>query len=885
MLKVSALHPVPLFRNGKFQKMFNLFYYVGRRHMTLRPMRAILTVIGIALGIALFVAIRIINHSTLASFTENMSAVSGKATLTISAGEAGFPEEKLETIQKVQGVQHAVPMVQGRAYFSMGQGISETLTILGVDLLKEQAVRTYKTDQEEWVDDPLVFLNQPDSIIVTHEFARAHRLEMNSQFYLATVHGKKRYTIRGMLSPEGPAKAFGGAMAIMDIDGARATFGKVGKLDRVDLVAFPFANLEELMDRLKAVLGAGYFVERPEVQSQGMEKMVASYQMILTFFSSLAFMVGLFLLANSVSVSVVERRKEIGTLRAVGATQRSILTLFLTEALAMGLLGAFLGAFLGRFMASILVKDVTQAMSSQYLTQIEVSELHFSAKEFVEALLLGGIASTLAALWPALGSATIQPLDAMRFKERSKSSSGDWVFRMAPLLGFALLAFVTLSSTLRLFKQTPFSETLNQIFSIAGAALLGPFLVLKLLEGLRPLAIRLGGPVTRLAKDNLIQNPRRTISNVLSLMIGLILVIIIACVNLSFKTTIMDWTKRVLRADLLVSSNGQVLTFSTQPLHEELRAELLEIPGLINGSQPGVYALRFIHLNYEQKSVALRAYDEPDPALHYSNIEVLDRPSESAGYEIYHNSEPTILVSENFAFHFKKKTGDFLELTTPSGAVQFKIAGVTVDYASDVGALYLDRKVYKKFWKDSLVNAFGIMVAPQFKVEQVRAEIDRRMGQAKNIVAVSNFELKKQMTQVIDDSFKATKAVEVAALLVGLLGLLNTLLISVMERIRELGTLRAVGMSSRQLFSMILQEALFQGAFGAIVSAMLGVWLAYFWINYNLSFVMGWIVHFHFPWRSIFTTILTGLGVALIAGVYPARKAAKMPIVEALDYE
>jgi putative ABC transport system permease protein len=852
----------------------------------MRPARTALTVIGIALGIALFVAIRIINQSTLASFTENMSAISGKASLMVTAGEAGFAEDKLDEILKVPGVKNAVPLVQARAYFSGEQGISETLTILGVDLLKEQAVRTYKMNQEELVEDPLVFLNQSDSIIITRDFANAHGFHVESNFYLATAHGKKKFTVRGMLSAEGPAKAYGGAIAIMDIDGARATFGKEGKLDRVDLVAESNIKLEALIASLEQKLGAGYHVERPEAQSQGMERMVASYQLILTFFSSLALVVGLFLLANSVSISVAERRKEIGTLRAVGATRFKILTLFLSEAIAMGLVGSLLGSALGRLMASFMVKDVVQAMSSQYLTQIEVSKLYFGTGEVLEAMLLGGVASFLAALWPALGSAAIQPLDAMKLKESASSTpSQNRLYRLIPYLGLSMLAFVTLSSSLHWFKQTHFLEAINQIFSIGGAALVGPFLVFKLIELIRPFAIRMGGPVTRLAQDNLIRNPRRTVSNVFSLMIGLMLVIIIASVNLSFKTTIMDWTQRVLRADLLVSSNGQVLTFSTQPLHEDLRKELLEIPGLRNGNQPGVYALRFIHLNYEQKPVALRAYDEPDPSIHYSNIEVLDRPSKDAGHEIYHSQNPTILISENFASHFKKKTGDFLELETPSGAVQFKVVGITVDYASDVGALYIDRALYKRLWDDSLVNAFGIMVAPGFDVAQIRTEIDRRMGQSKNLVAVSNFELKKQMTQIIDDSFKATKGVEAAALLVGMLGLLNTLLVSVIERIRELGTLRAVGMSRRQLFAMILQEALFQGTLGAIASVALGVWLAYFWINYNLSFVLGWIVHFHFPWRSIFTTVLTGTGVALLAGILPARKAALLPITEALDYE
>ena len=875
--------------------MNNLIRFVGVRYLRTHPLRSCLVILGVALGIALFVAIELINRSTLSSFRENVEAVAGKAKWVVSAGEVGFPEEKLDTIRKIPGVRSAVPMIESRAYFTdhsdPAHEKTETLMVLGVDLLQEQAIRTYKTTDERVIEDPLIFMNQPDSIIVTHAFAQKHGFKMDSTFVLATARGTRKFTIRGMLSPEGPARAFGGSLAIMDIDGARVTFGKEGKIDRVDIVTRDGDDpraVDEVGERIRQKLGPGYWVERPAAQSASLERMVQSYQTMMTFFSSLALLVGLFLVANSVSISVAERRKEIGTLRAMGTLRRNILLLFLSEAGMMGAFGAFLGAGMGRVLASSLVNVVSKAMSSQYLTKIEVTRLHFGAPDIFRAVGLGFISAVLAAAWPAYRASTIQPLEAMKKQNLTQGWGGRDFFALSAYIGWPLLVFVTLGSCLKVGYRFPILENFNQFFSILGAVLVGPSSVLGMVRIFRSLTLkgvgRHGSITTRFAQDNLIRNPQRTGSNVISLMVGLILVILISAVSASFKTTIVGWFERVLKSDLIISSAGEVITYQAQPLHENLAEEIARIPGIRKDFR-SAFGVRLVHVRYGDASVALKAYDEPHPDFKYSNLDLLDRPVAVAGYELYHSSEPVLFVSENFAAHFAKTTQDTLELDSPSGRVQFRIIGRIVDFSSDVGVLYMSREVYKKFWKDPLVNAFGVQVMPGFAIETVRQNIDVQLGQARNLIVTSNAELKAQMVQTIDQTFAYTHAIEIAALGVGLLGLFNTLLMSVMERTQEIGMLRAVGMTRSQISRMILQESLLQGGFGAIMAVLLGSWFAYIWISNSLSFVLGWIVQFHFPWTSVGTTVLTGLAIAWLAGLLPARRAAHMEITEALEYE
>jgi putative ABC transport system permease protein len=864
--------------------MLNLFRFVGLRHLRMKPVRTILTALGVSFGVALYIAIEIINRSTLTSFRESIDAVAGKATLSVSAGDAGFPEGLLDKISHTAGVKHTAPMIETRAYFA-GDKSNDSLMVFGVDLLKEQSVRTYKTTDEQVIADPLVFLNQPDSIILTHTFAEAHHLQMDSKFTLATARGSKTFTVRGLLSPEGPAKAYGGGMALMDIDGAQLTFGKEGKFDRVDVVTEKDADVDKVATAIEGALGHGFTVERPETQSQNMERMVKTYQAMLTLFSTLALLVGVFLVTNSISIAVAERRREIGTLRALGASRKGILALFLSEALAMGAVGSLAGVWFGRKLAQVMVGMVTFSMEGQFLMKMETPVLQFKSSDFGQAVWIGAIVALIAASWPSLRATLIQPLDAMRKHEGSIPRSAFNIMRHAPMIGAAMLIYYAISVTTQFTAGLRIAGWLDQGAAMIGAALVGPTIVVALVRLTAPFAIPLGGPVTRLADDNLLRNPQRTGSNVISLMVGLILVIMIATVNVSSKNTILDWFGRMFQSDLVVSSAGKVISFETQPLREDIGRELSEVPGVRRGPERGAYGMRFVHLKYGDKQLGVKAYDDPDPVFNYSSLVSIDRDPVSAGRDLFHSADPTVMISRNFVLNFHNKTGDHLELDTPTGRVSFRIVGVMEDYASPVGVLYMNRVMYKKFWQDPLVNVFSISIEKGASLEAVRKEIDHRFGMTKNLTTTSTREFHKEMSDIVDQTFAYTDAIKLAALLVGLLGLFNTFLISVMERTRELGMLRAVGMSRSQMRKMVLTEALIQGSFGAVAAALLGTAISYLWIQGTFAKVLGWIVSFHFPWWGVVSTIFTGVVVALLAGIFPAYRASHLEIREALEYE
>jgi putative ABC transport system permease protein len=863
----------------------NLFQYIGFRHVKLKPSRSILTTLGVAFGIALYVAIAIINHSIRDSMKESIESVAGKAQLVVTAGVAGFDESRLEDIRTTPGVKTAVPLVEARAFFDGSSESYDGLQIMGVDLLQDTSVRSYKATDQRIIDDPLVFLNQPDSIILTKHLAEQRGLKLDSKFKLSTANGAKEFTVRGLLEPEGAAKAFGGALALMDIDGVRVTFGRENKLDRVDIVPEKNFTLAQVKKNLEDKLGGGLTVERPESQSEATEKVLATYQLILTFFSTLALMVGLFLVMNSISVAIAERRREIGILRALGATRVSMVILFITEVFGIGLIGSILGCILGMGLAHLLSQQIATSISSQFQSQITVSKLDLSFAEALFTIVLGTIASVLAAAVPALKAATIHPLESMKKHAETYSKADENRSRIQIFAGLAMIIFNTIVNVNGLGKYWIGIDLASKGASVLGAALFGPFVVFVLLKWFRGLTSKLNRPVLRLAQENLMRSRRRTSANVMALMVGLFLVVMISTVRSSFHDTLTNWLDQIFVADIMVGSNGRFITADVQPLKEEVEEELNHVEGIRPVQAGRGSATRIVPIQYVGNRLTIKAIDQYSDYFEYRNFAIPAGDRKTTAMTLFANDDPHVLTTGAFLTTFHKKVGETIDLDTPSGKIAFQITGVIIDYASPKGVFYMSRKVYKKYWKDTLVTGFFLDLLPGYTFEKVRENINQGLGRKWNLVTISNQDFKNEMQEAIDRSFAYTKAIEYIALLVGLLGLLNTLLISVMERTREIGMLRAVGSTRTQISRMILLEALLQGFFGAIVAIILGSYAGAIFVKYGLTSQLGWVIEYHFPKESLLSTLFTGVLVAGIAGYWPARRAANLQITEALEYE
>jgi putative ABC transport system permease protein len=331
-----------------------------RKHV----LRTMLTIAGIVLGVAVFVGMHTANQSVLFAFSRTVDRIAGKTEIQVTAGEAGFEEDILEKVQSVPSVRVAVPIIEAVVDTRMaGEG---SLLVLGVDMTGDRSLRDYdlESGDEAVIDDPLVFLAQADSIILTKQFAGKSRLAVNDRIRLGTVEGDKQFTVRGIMKTGGLTSAFGGNLAIMDVYAAQKMFGRGRTFDRIDIGVKPGSTIADCERELTALLGAGFQIGPPSGRGQQFEAMLAAYSMMVGISSLFALFIGMFIIYNSFAIAVTQRRAEIGILRALGATRAQIRWLFLGERgdRVIGSLGGLVfGALIARGIAAsigTLISDV-----------------------------------------------------------------------------------------------------------------------------------------------------------------------------------------------------------------------------------------------------------------------------------------------------------------------------------------------------------------------------------------------------------------------------------------------------------------------------------------------------------------------------------------------
>src|SRR5436190_15049475 len=381
-----------------------------RRHL----LRWILTVAGIVLGVGVFVAMHTANRSIFRAFDTTIDRIAGTTQLQVSAGEFGFDESILERVQSVPEVGVAVPVVEATVDTNIpGQG---SILILGIDMTGDRSLRDYelKDADEAIIDDPLVFLAQPDSLMITREFAERNKFEVNSKIPLLTIEGEKNFTVRGIMSSAGMTKAFGGNLAVMDIYAAQQVLGRGRRFDRIDLRAKDGMTVDQCQAALKAALGPSFEVDAPSARGRHFEALLQSYSTAMSISSLFALIVGMFIIYNSFAIAVTQRRSEIGILRALGATRGQIQRLFFLESFTAGLVGSAIGAGIGVLMATVITTYMSAILEQTTGFAQRVSELAIDPTLIAVGMVVGVGTSIFAAWLPARSAARVDPVQALQ---------------------------------------------------------------------------------------------------------------------------------------------------------------------------------------------------------------------------------------------------------------------------------------------------------------------------------------------------------------------------------------------------------------------------------------------------------------------------------------
>src|SRR5688572_2212667 len=514
------------------------------------------------------------NQAVLRGFSDTVTRIAGKTELQVTAGEAGFGEEILEIVQSASTVRVAVPILEVVVDSSLqGEG---NLLVLGVDMTGDRSLREYDLEagEEAVLDDPLVFLAQPDSLMLSRAFADRNRLAVGSRLQLGTIEGERSFAVRGIMSASGVASAFGGNLAIMDIYAAQHMFGRGRTFDRIDVGIKEGSTIAECQRELRARLGPGFDVQPPSGRGEQFEAMLGSYSMMVTVSSAFALFIGMFIIYNAFAVAVTERRSEIGILRALGATRGQIRRLFLAESAALGVVGSLAGLALGILLARAIAVAIGALITDVYRLAQTVEDVATTPYLLAFAFAVGVTTSLVAAAIPARQAAHVDPVQALQKGRIQALSAGESRRRAIAAVMLGLLAIGCLTAA----GSRPFFYA-GYAFTIIAALLLAPVLTLALARMIRP-ALEWIRPVEgALAGDSLIQAPRRTSGTVAALMLSLALVIAFEGVGRANYDSMIGWVDSVLNSDLFIMPS-QSLDMRTARFPAEMAAEIAAVPGV-----------------------------------------------------------------------------------------------------------------------------------------------------------------------------------------------------------------------------------------------------------------------------------------------------------------
>jgi putative ABC transport system permease protein len=847
----------------------NITWKQWRRHR----LRTLLTLLGIALGVAVFFAVRTANVTLLNSLTTTIEKVAGKATLQISAGESGFPESVWDTVKDTPGVKIAEPAIEVVAHTAFED--EGNLMIVGVDMLGDGELREYQFDEaNSEIGDPLVALAQPDSILVARTFADKHGLKEGDELPLFTSQGKKDFIIRGIFKPSGLGEVFGGQIAVMDVFNAQFVFGRGKNFDRIDLMNEPEVAVEDLQRRLRERLPAGLEIERPSSRGQGLESTVKGMNIGMTVTSLIALLVGMFIIFNTFSISVNQRWKEIGVLRAIGVERKNVQRMFLGEAAVMGLIGSAIGIVLG-FGLSVGVEFVMSSIAEQLFGLASTRQAPVFRWDFALLSFALGVAASIVAAWaPARAASQLDPALALHNIETRQRES---VLGTARLVAGVLMVLAGLA----LVRFAPLRADLYIQFSYVVLIILGMIAVLpKLSEliarALRPLMDRLFSAEGVLAVDSMIQAPRRTSATVGALMIGLMFVFATGAYVESQKDTFDRWMQEAINADLVVTTNEGARS-RTWHFDEALAAKIAALPGVRR-----LENVRFLFLPYAGDSVAIVAL-ELDGWFARTKLGVQGASAATAREKA--TKGEGVLVAHNFANRYGLWVGDRVKLPTPTEPFERLIVGVIEDYSSEKGTIFLERDLYKRYWNDPAIDIINVNLAPGIERNAFKSELQRTLKGQQRAFIYTQEEWRAWIMKLLDQFFAMMYMQMLVAVFTAALGIVNALIISTAERKRELGVIRAIGGLRGQLRKMVLLEAVVIGVIGILTAAIAGVFCTYFLTRTAAVMIGGYTIPFAFPMRIILIATPVVLAIALVAAWWPAQRAVNLRVVEAIGYE
>jgi putative ABC transport system permease protein len=835
----------------------------------------------------MLVSIDLANGSAQRAFELSTDAIAGHTTHRIVAVAPTGVEESLYTKLRTEvGFRTAAPVVEG--YGVVAELGNQPLRLVGVDLFAETPFREYfvADDTNTGLAGLQAFLTEPNAVVIAQDIAEQYGVNLGNRLTVDVSGHKFQARLVGTLNPENTVTRRAlSSLIFTDIASAQDMLGMGGHLSHIDLIAQD-ADLAQIAP----ILPTGVHLEPAAAKKNAVQQMTAAFRLNLTALSLLALVVGMFLIYNTVTFSVLQRRPLFGTLRCLGATPGQLFTLIMGESAVLSLLGSVIGVGLGIVLARAIVGLITQTINDFYFV-VSVQQVTIPQSTLVKGVVIGIVSALFASLVPALEAMKTSPQSILQ-----RSTLESKVRELLPWLVLSWLGLTAIGVGFLKIPQAGIVIAFAGLFTILlGAALLTPPLTVLFVNLLQPLTSQTLGVIGRLAPRDIVRSLSRTSVAIAALMVAVSVIVGVSIMIGSFRGTVIQWLDQTLQADIYITTPSTTANRALGKLDPLVIQEIQQWQGLQD------------IVTYNDVDVTVTELQELGPDTEGSLRKRVQRQAKliSAGGDVSHGQRPYawkrdpntdpwkylsagdgVLVSEALVLkeHLEQPPA-WITLETPQGEREFPVVGVFYDYSSDQGTIILDDDRYRDLWQDTSIASIGVFTQSDQSVDQVVADLRSHFQGRSDVVIQSNRSLRQDSLEIFDRTFAITQALRLLAVIVAFIGVLSTLMSLQLERTREIGILRAIGMTPIQLWGMTFLETGIMGTVAGLLAMPLGYTLAWILIYVINVRSFGWTLQMQITPSYFWQAAIVAVVAALLAGIYPAWRLGRMIVADAVRQE
>lgn len=820
----------------------------GFRHQRRHAWQTVLSVLGIALGVAVVMAVGLANQSASRAFELTMEQISGRVTHQIIGGPGGVPEPLFAELRRQHPYLPSAPVVEGVVRYG-----EEQLTLLGVDPLSERPFRNLTLNASPDVLNQL-FTN-PDGVLISSYSAQRLGVENGSRINLDVGGNVREVQLLAQFGRTGEAALDG--VLVSDIGVAQTLLDQYGTLDRIDLMLQPAD-----VTALQAWLPGGVRLVEAGRRTAAMANMSQAFQTNLTAMSLLALLVGGFLIYNTATFSVLQRRRQFGIMRLLGATRAEVFRAILAEQLIIGLAGTLVGMGAGILLARQLLWLVTRTINDLYFA-LTVSQLDLAPHILLTGTLLGLLTTLIAASVPAWEATRSRPQNVNRRSviERRSHRALPWLLLigLASMGGGLLLAGLSGRSLLLGFAAL--------FCFIMGYSLLTPTLVPPLSRLFQHPLKGLFGTIGRLASRGIDASLSRTGPAIAALTLAIAATIGMGIMVESFRDAVSQWLVQTVQGDIYVTAPHSASKRAGAELPAGLPAQVKALEGVTEISTGRHVTLESANgpVNLLAIGLASRSYR----GFRFKGATLPKLWDRFAEGEL-------LLISEPYAYHRRLKVGDSVALLTPDGMADFTIGGIFLDYGSDRGLVVMAREPYAARWHDEQITTLGVYLASEQQSGPVLTRVKQLAGQSSQPLRVrANREILAQSLEIFDRTFTITRVLRLLVIAVAFVGILSAMMALQLERAKEHAIMRATGLTPQQLLGQISLQTLLMGLMAALLAIPLGWLMAQILIHVINLRAFGWSMPSTLSPGILLEATGFALIAALLAGLYPSLRMAR----------